>query len=97
MKLVMIMCNEAINDEVENLLEQNGINGFTKWTKVYGKGRTSGQHLGTHIWPKVNNVLVAAMEKEAANRVLQDIRELRTRFAKEGIKAFMWEVEDITP
>ena len=65
--------------------------------KVYGKGRASGQHLGTHIWLKIKNVLVAAMEEEAAGKALKDIRELRKRFAKEGIKAFMWEVEDVTP
>jgi nitrogen regulatory protein PII len=96
MKLVMIMYNEAINDEVESLLEQNGIDVFTKWTKVYGKGRTSGPHLGTHIWPKANNVLAVVTEETAAGRILQDIKELRKRLAKEGVKAFMWEIEDIT-
>ena len=96
MKLVMIMYNEAINDEVEGLLEQNGIDVFTKWTKVYGKGRTSGPHLGTHIWPKANNVLAVVTEETAAGKILQDIRELRKRLAKEGVKAFMWEIEDIT-
>jgi nitrogen regulatory protein PII len=97
MKLVMIIYNEAINDEVESLLEQNGIDVFTKWTKVYGKGRTSGPHLGTHIWPKANNVLAVVTEETAAGKILQDIRELKKRLAKEGVKAFMWEIEDITP
>jgi nitrogen regulatory protein PII len=95
MKLVMIMYNEAINDEVEKILEQNGVEGFTKWTNVYGKGKTSGPHLGTHVWPKANNVLAVVTEKAAAAKLLKDIRELRKRFAKEGVKAFMWEIEEI--
>jgi nitrogen regulatory protein PII len=95
MKLVMIMYNEAINDEVESLLEQNSVDGFTKWTKVYGKGRTSGPHLGTHIWPKVNNVLAVVTEERAADKIVQDIRELRKRLAKEGVKAFMWEIDEV--
>jgi nitrogen regulatory protein PII len=96
MKLVVIMYNEAINSEVESLLEQNGIVGFTKWTKVFGKGQASGPHLGTHIWPKANNVIFAATEKETADKIIQGIRELRKRLAKEGVKAFMWEVEEVT-
>jgi len=96
MKLVMIMYNEAINDEVESLLDQNGAGGFTKWTKVVGKGQASGPHLGTHVWPKANNVIVVVTEKESADNILQGIRELRKRSAKEGIKAFTWEVEDVT-
>jgi nitrogen regulatory protein PII len=96
MKLVMIMYNEAINSEVESLLEQNGVDGFTKWTKVFGKGQASGPHLGTHVWPKANNVVVAATEKEAADKIMQGIRELRKKLAKEGVKAFMWEIEEIT-
>jgi nitrogen regulatory protein PII len=95
MKLVMIMYNEAINDEVESLLEQNSVDGFTKWTKVYGKGRTSGPHLGTHIWPKVNNVLAVLTEERATDKILQDIRELRKRFAKEGVKAFTWQIDEV--
>jgi nitrogen regulatory protein PII len=96
MKLVMIMYNEAINSEVESLLEQNGVDGFTKWTKVFGKGRASGPHLGTHIWPKANNVIFASTGEEAADKIMQGIRELRKRLAKEGVKAFMWEIEEIT-
>jgi len=90
------MYNEAINDEVESLLEKNGVDGFTKWTKVYGKGRASGPHLGTHIWPKANNVLVAVTEQETAGKIMQGIRGIRKRLAREGVKAFMWEIEDVT-
>jgi hypothetical protein len=40
-------------------------------------------------------VLAVVTEKTAAAKLLQDIRELRKRFAKEGVKAFMWEIEEI--
>ena len=96
MKLVMIMYNEAINDEVQSLVEQYGVDGFTKWTKVFGKGRSSGPHLGTHIWPKANNVLAVAAEEGAAGKIIEGVREIRKRFAKEGLKAFMWEIEEVS-
>jgi len=95
MKFVMICYNEAIDNEVTELLEQADAKGYTKWTKVLGKGQTSGPHLGTHIWPKVNNVLAVVTEEATAGKILQGIRELRKRFAQEGVKAFTWEIDEV--
>lgn len=92
----MICYNEAIDDEVVELLEQAGIKGYTKWTKVLGKGQTSGPHLLSHIWPKANNVIATAVPEEVAATVLQDIRNLKSKVGKEGLKAFMWPIEDVT-
>jgi len=93
MKLVLIAYNEALDEEVGELLGENGVEGFTKWTKVYGKGRSSGPHLGTHVWPKVNNVLAVVTEDEKAEKLLNGVWELRTRLSREGVKAFVVNVE----
>ena len=94
MKLVLIAYNEALDGEIEGLLGENTVEGFTKWTKVYGKGRSSGPHLGTHVWPRANNVLAIVTEDEQAEKLLNGVRELRTRLSREGIKAFVVNVED---
>jgi len=94
MKLVLIAYNEAIDEEIEELLSEGGLEGFTKWTKVYGKGRSSGPHLGTHVWPKANNVLAVVTEDDKAEKLLEGVRELRTRLSKEGVKAFVLNVEE---
>jgi hypothetical protein len=96
MKLVLIAYNEAIDEEVQELLERNGVVGFTKWTRVYGRGQASEPHLGTHVWPKANNVLLIVTEGPIAQRLLEGVRALRQRLAREGIKAFAWEVQEIT-
>ncbi len=96
MKLVLITYNEALDDEVEKVLQENGVEGFTKWTKVYGKGRASGPHLGTHVWPKANNVIATVTEDETAEKMLNCIRELRERLAAEGVKAFLLPCEEVT-
>ena len=96
MKLIMICYNEAIDDEVIELLEQANIKDYTKWTKVLGKGQTSGPHLLTHIWPKANNALFTVLPEENAAEIFEHIRKLKTKVAEEGLKAFMWEIEDIT-
>jgi len=93
MKLVLIAYNEALDQEVGELLSRNGVEGFTKWTKVYGKGRSSGPHLGTHVWPKANNVLAVVAEDDTAEKLLEGVRELRTYLSSEGVKAFVVNVE----
>ena len=64
MKFILIAYGEALEDEVQEIIEKMSIEGYTQWTKVYGKGKASGPHLGSHIWPKVNNVIAIAIEND---------------------------------
>ncbi len=96
MKLVLIAYNEALDDEVMNLLSNEGIETYTKWNKVLGKGEGSGPHLGTHIWPKLNNVLAVFVEEADADALMDGIRGLRDDFHKEGIKGFVLPVDQVT-
>ncbi|MCK4793433.1 MAG: hypothetical protein KAV87_57425 [Desulfobacteraceae bacterium] len=96
MKFVMICYNEAIDNEIMELLEQADVKGYTKWTKVLGKGKTSGPHLFSHIWPKANNALFTVLPEENAADLFEQIRKLKTEVAKEGLKAFMWQIDDVT-
>ena len=96
MKLVMICYNAAIDDEVTELLDRMDIKGYTKWTKVLGKGQTSEPHLLSHIWPKANNALFTVLPEKDAAEVFARIRKLKTEVAKEGLKAFMWSVDQVT-
>ena len=89
MKLVIIAYNEVLDSSLEELLERAGAKGFTKWTGIYGKGRSSGPHLGTHVWPKANNVLAVAVEDDTAEKLLKGVRELKKDTAAQGVKAFV--------
>lgn len=96
MKLVLIAYNEALNMEVLNVLEKNDLSCYTKWEKVYGSGENSEPHLGTHIWPKANDVMAVVMEDEKVPSFMKSIRELRERYPKQGIKAFVLPVEEVS-
>ena len=96
MKMVLIMYNEAIDEEVMELLEANTVEGYTKWTKVLGKGRASGPHLLSHVWPKANNVLAISVEDEEAKKLLEGVKRLRETVGAEGIKAFLMPLEAVT-
>ena len=95
-KLVMIVYNEAIESEVMEVLRNCGLENYTKITQVFGKGKSSGTHLGTDVWPGKNNILYVACEEKNAQEVISCIRELRKKFKHEGVKAFVLPVEEVT-
>jgi hypothetical protein len=96
MQMVMISYNEAIDLEVIEVLEACSLKNYTKINATYGKGTTSGTHLGDDIWPGRNNILYVACENSKIKQLLSCIKELRKKLGREGIKAFVWALEDIT-
>jgi len=96
MKMVMIAYNEAIDAEVMEVLADCGLKNYTKIMGTFGRGSTSGTHLGNDIWPGRNNILYIACEEKQAVQLLSWIKELRRKLGKEGIKAFILPVEETT-
>lgn len=96
MRMLLITYNEAIDGEVMEILKANSVESYTKWTKVLGKGSTSGPHLLTHVWPKANNVVVVGIQDEQAEKVLEGVRHLRKTLGREGVKAFLIPLEAVT-
>ncbi len=95
-KMVMIVYNEAIDTEVMEVIERTNLKNYTKVMGVYGSGEASGIHLGNDIWPGRNNILYICCENIQVPKILSGIKELRKKLAKEGVKAFVWDLEDIT-
>ena len=60
MKMVMLVYNEALDNEVMEILDSCAVKNYTKITEVFGCGASSGTHLGTDIWPGRNNLLYVA-------------------------------------
>ena len=96
MKLVLIAYNEALDSEIDQLLKNEGVEGFTKWTKAYGKGKSSDPHLGSHVWPKANNVMAIFAEEDTTEKIMDGIRAMRKRLSREGVKAFVVPCEEVT-
>ena len=96
MKMTMLTYNEAMDEEVMQLLEECGLRNYTKLEGTHGKGETSGTHLGSETWPGLNNILYIACEDVQAKKIVAGVKELRKRLGREGVKAFVWEVEEVT-
>lgn len=96
MKMILIAYNMAIDEEVMEVLEEAGAETYTKWTRVHGKGKTSGPHLDSNVWPGVNNVLAIAVENDKVSEIPLKVQELRKSLGEEGIKAFVLPLEEVT-
>lgn len=96
MKMVLVVYNEAIDDEVMEVLTTCGISSFTKFRQVLGRGILSEPHLDSNIWPGANNVCMVIIEDIQVDSLLDGIKSLRKTLSKEGIKAFVLPVEEAT-
>jgi len=96
MKAVLIVHNVAIDEEVNEVLGSVGINCYTKFPNTLGKGEISEPHLNTDVWPGINCGTFVVIEQVKAKKVMENVRRLREKLGTEGIKAFMWEIDDIT-
>ncbi len=64
MKIIFVVYHDILEDRVENLLEKLGIDFYTEWENVKGKGHKSDAHLGTRTFPGYNSVRMIALQKE---------------------------------
>lgn len=96
MKAVLITHNAAINEEINEMLTSIGIDCYTKFTHTLGKGQLSEPHLDTEVWPGVNYGTFVVTDQPKAEKAMENVRRMREKLSSEGLKAFMWEIDDIT-
>ena len=96
MKAVLIIHNAAIGEEVNEILETVGIECYTKFPNTLGRGELSEPHLNTEVWPAINCGTMVVTDQTKAKELMDKVRQMRTKLGTEGLKAFMWEIEDVT-
>jgi nitrogen regulatory protein PII len=95
-KAVLIIHSAAIDAEVNDLLKSIGIECYTKFPEVTGRGRLSEPHLDTEVWPGVNCGTLVVVGDDQARAAMDSVRKMRLTYGSEGVKAFLWDIEDIT-
>lgn len=111
MKSILIVFNQASTERVEYMLDTLGIRGFTFWENVQGRGsgdfgraasktgtearRPGDPHRGTHTWPEMNNAILTVVDDNKVDELLNSVRKLDRRNEEVGIRAFVWNIEQI--
>ncbi len=86
MNLMFIVYSNAVDDEMIEIARRNA-GGFTRFSGVHGEG-CGEPHLGSHVWPGVNNCIMAAVDKKQEAAVAAEVLELKEKFPDVGIRVF---------
>lgn len=93
MKAVFISYNQALTDRVNRILDDQGIRGFTRWALTEGRGSVDGEpHYGTHAWPSMNSSVLAIVEDEKVESLLEALRKMDSVTKMQGSRAFVWDI-----
>ena len=65
MKFAFVVHNAYYWPRVMDLLKETGIDYYTRWDEVKGKGHGTDPHLGAGAFPGMSGVLMIAFEEEA--------------------------------
>ena len=68
MKLLMIILDETVRDEVEAVLEKSGASGYTEIPMVLGEGLT-GKRLSSRLHPGANSIVLSIVDDELLDAV----------------------------
>ena len=94
MKAIFVSYNQALTERINDLLDEYGVRGFTRWTPTEGRGSVTGEpHYGNHTWPAINTSVLAIVEDEKVAPVMDAIRCLDAEIEKQGCRAFVWNIE----
>ncbi len=95
MKAIFISYNQSLTEEVQEILDDLSIRGFTQWNDIQGRGSETGEpHEGTHTWPELNNAHLTMVADEKVAALLEKLDALNNQTIKQGLRAFVWNIEN---
>ena len=94
MKAIFIAYNQAYNEEIVEVLENNGQRGYTAWQDIQGKGSVDGvPHLGSHAWPEMNYAILTMVEDDKVDPIMDDLKAKDEAYRDLGLRAYVWNIE----
>ncbi len=94
MKAILITFNQSYHEEVVAILDRNNCRGYTYWPELQGRGSATGEpHYGSHAWPTLNGAILAVVEPHRIDPILALLRELDQGTPAQGLRAFVWNIE----
>lgn len=91
MKCVTIYADISIADEVVGLLDGLGIDAYTQFPRIVGKGPKTGARLDSHVWPGANTGFQIVLEEAGAARLMDQLGEMRASNAAGAAALFAFQ------
>jgi len=93
MKLTFLAYREILDDRVSKALDELGIDYYTEWEFVKGKGHSTDAHLGNRPFPGYNNVrMIAFTDEDILEKLIDKLHELNKIVEKEDDKIRLFQV-----
>ena len=94
MKSVMITYDQAFQEKIVDLLTRRNCRGYSCWPQVQGRGSKTGEpHYGSHAWPSMCSGIIAVVEDQIVDTLLEELHRMDKATEKLGLRAFVWNVE----
>jgi len=87
-EMIIIVYDRAIDEELMDVLEELNVDYYTKWPDILGVGRHD-PHLGNDVWPGMNNAVMAVVDGEKREKLLENVKSLQASFSSVGLRAFV--------
>lgn len=94
MKLAFIIYGTPIDPDVMEVLEDLGLQSYTKMREILGQGRSSGPRLDTHVWPGTNSMVTVVLADERVEALVEALKPLKERLEHEGLKLYLLPAEE---
>ncbi len=94
-RMLIVVYNNIFDNAIYDILDKMNVCGFTEINDVKGRGCQTGFHLGTPVYPDLNNMLFIIEEDEKIRELAGKLKAMNEEFPEEGIKLFTVPVEEI--
>jgi nitrogen regulatory protein PII len=95
MKMLFMIYDVDFDEEVMETLSTCCITGYTKWSKVLGKGERSAPKLDDAVWPGFNCAVMMAVDDKLEPKVFEAMQSLHKKKGGKALKVFGWPLERI--
>lgn len=94
MKSVFITFDQAHYQGVLDTLNHFNCRGFSMFEQVQGRGSKTGEpHYGSHAWPGMCSAIIAMVDDEKVDTLLDALRKMDEKAEQLGLRAFVWNIE----
>ena len=94
-RMLIVVYNDILDNAVREILDEMDVCGFTELEGVKGKGSSTGFHLGTPVYPDLNNMLFIIEDGETIQMLAERLKALKEEFPEEGLKIFTVPVSEL--
>ncbi|MBT9437714.1 MAG: transcriptional regulator [Desulfobacterales bacterium] len=93
MKMLFMIYDVDFDDDVMDVLSTCCVTGYTKWSRVLGKGERSEPKMDDSVWPGFNCAIMMAVESDIEQQVFEALQSLHKRMGGKALKVFGWPLE----